>query len=101
MHWYLKVLRQYFDFTGRARRSEYSYLILLLPILGWLWLLILLFTDSERKDNKWGPSPKQTKWRSRCTQLSSRHHPLGHVLRLWSYRRPPLLGPFDPPMNHH
>jgi len=130
MHWYLKVLRQYFDFTGRARRSEYWYfvlfnflfslvsiafdafygfildipdwettwefyypfyalltlipalavtvrrlhdtghsgwwyLILLLPILGWIWLLILLFTDSERKDNKWGPSPKQSKWRSR------------------------------------
>lgn len=122
MHWYLKVMRQYFDFTGRARRSEYWYftlfnflfslvsiafdafygfildipywettwefyypfyalltltpalavtvrrlhdtghsgwwyLILLLPILGCIWLLILLFTDSEGKDNKWGPSP--------------------------------------------
>ena len=28
MHWYLKVLRQYFDFTGRARRSEYWYFVL-------------------------------------------------------------------------
>ena len=130
MHWYLKALKQYFDFTGRARRSEYWYFvlfnfiffivaaafdafygyfleipdwettweffyplyalltfipalavtvrrlhdtghsgwwyfILLMPILGAIWLLVMLFQDSESKDNKWGPSPKQTKWRSR------------------------------------
>ena len=28
MEWYLKVLRQYADFRGRARRSEYWYFVL-------------------------------------------------------------------------
>ena len=31
MHWYIKVLKQYFDFSGRARRKEY-----------WLFALINL-----------------------------------------------------------
>ncbi len=33
MNWYLKVLKQYADFNGRARRKEY-------------WMLVLLVTDS-------------------------------------------------------
>lgn len=28
MNWYLKALRQYVDFNGRARRSEYWYFVL-------------------------------------------------------------------------
>ncbi|MEM8859196.1 MAG: DUF805 domain-containing protein [Chloroflexota bacterium] len=28
MEWYLKVLQQYFDFSGRARRKEYWYFVL-------------------------------------------------------------------------
>ena len=28
MNWYLKVLRQYADFTGRARRKEYWMFVL-------------------------------------------------------------------------
>lgn len=28
MDWYLKVIRQYFDFSGRARRKEYWYFAL-------------------------------------------------------------------------
>jgi uncharacterized membrane protein YhaH (DUF805 family) len=28
MNWYLKVLKQYADFSGRARRSEYWYFVL-------------------------------------------------------------------------
>lgn len=113
MEWYLKVLRQYADFSGRARRKEYWmaglinllislvismidnllfgypilsllywlfivipflavtvrrlhdvgksgwwYLIIFVPIIGVIWLLVLLVTDSMPGENKWGPSPK-------------------------------------------
>jgi uncharacterized membrane protein YhaH (DUF805 family) len=34
MQWYLKVLRQYVDFTGRARRTEY-----------WMFLLVTLIVQ--------------------------------------------------------
>jgi uncharacterized membrane protein YhaH (DUF805 family) len=115
MNWYLKVINQYFDFSGRARRKEYwlfslfsiiiswtltiidmvfetyvfsiistiySLLIfipslavllrrlhdsgntgwylflLLIPIFGWIWLLVLLCIESEPGPNKWGENPK-------------------------------------------
>ena len=120
MKWYLKVLSQYADFSGRARRTEYwmfvlfniiflivaavldnllgltfmeelpygyiyaaygiamfipglavavrrlhdigksgwMYLIVLIPLIGAIWLLVLFCLDSERGDNKWGPNPK-------------------------------------------
>ena len=119
MNWYLKVLKQYADFGGRARRKEYwmfalfnvifaiaamlldnlfgmtfgeigygpiyslyglavfipglavtvrrlhdigksgwMILIALIPIIGSIWLLVLLVTDSESGTNKWGPNPK-------------------------------------------
>jgi uncharacterized membrane protein YhaH (DUF805 family) len=35
------------------------YLIVLIPIIGYIWLLVLLFTDSEVGENKWGPNPKE------------------------------------------
>ena len=121
MNWYLKVMRQYADFSGRARRKEYwmfalfnfifalvamgfdammgsafiggmygiTYLtyalativpgiavavrrmhdvgksgwmlfIALIPLIGGIWLLFLLFTDSQKGTNKWGPDPKAT-----------------------------------------
>jgi uncharacterized membrane protein YhaH (DUF805 family) len=120
MNWYLKVLKQYADFGGRARRSEYwyftlfstifailamildnvlgiaiegigygpiyilyglamfvpglavlvrrlhdvgksgwMYFILLIPFVGAIWILVLLFTDSQQGDNKWGANPKE------------------------------------------
>lgn len=119
MDWYLKVLKQYANFKGRARRKEYWmfalfnfifalaamlldnlfgitlgeipygpiymlyglavfipglavlvrrlhdagksgwwFLIALIPIIGSIWLLILLIKDSEAGSNKWGPNPK-------------------------------------------
>jgi uncharacterized membrane protein YhaH (DUF805 family) len=118
MNWYLKVLKQYVDFSGRARRTEYwmfslfvmifaiaaevlDYLlgtaitdgyglilslyclamvlpslavsvrrlhdlgkgggwiyISLVPLIGSIWLLILLCTDSEPGDNRFGQRPK-------------------------------------------
>ena len=121
MNYYFKVLRQYVDFKGRARRAEYwnfylistlislallfidiyvfgtdpmagqsgivgnlyslavllpslgvsvrrlhdvgksgwFLLIILIPLIGFIWLLILLFRDSQQGENKWGPSPKE------------------------------------------
>ena len=123
MNWYLKVLKQYTDFSGRARRKEfwmytlfnifaiviaavldnvlgltfemqgqsmgYGYiymlyalavfipglavgvrrlhdvgksgwflLIGLIPLIGFIWLLILFCTDGESNSNKWGDNPK-------------------------------------------
>jgi uncharacterized membrane protein YhaH (DUF805 family) len=120
MNWYLKVLKQYADFSGRARRKEYWMFLLfniifitvagildnalgltvsplvpfgvfyflyviavfipglavlvrrlhdigkgggwifisLVPLIGSIWLLILLVTDSE-SDNRFGANPKE------------------------------------------
>ena len=120
MNWYLKVLKQYADFSGRARRKEYwmfalfnfiflivamildnvlgltagelpygvfyflyafavlipglavavrrlhdvgksgwMILIALIPIIGAIWLLVLMVTDSQQGTNKWGQNPKE------------------------------------------
>tara|TARA_R110001592_G_scaffold2696_5_gene15384 strand:+ start:1512 stop:1901 length:390 start_codon:yes stop_codon:yes gene_type:complete len=115
MNWYLKVINQYFDFSGRARRKEYwmfmlfsiiiswtlaiidivfgTYIfsiistiysllifipslavllrrlhdsghsgwylfLILIPLLGWIWLFVLLCLESEPGQNKWGENPK-------------------------------------------
>ena len=123
MKWYLKVLKDYSTFSGRARRSEYWFFVLfnmlfaifamlidnilgttiqigsqslpygyfyilyalvlfipglavlvrrlhdvgksgwyffvfIIPIIGWIWGLILLFTDSVEGENKYGSNPK-------------------------------------------
>lgn len=121
MNWYLKVLKQYADFSGRARRAEYwmfvlfnfifalvaaildnilgltigegvpygvfymlyglvvlipglavsvrrlhdvgksGWMILLsiIPIVGAIWLLVLMVTDSKPGENQYGPNPKE------------------------------------------
>ncbi len=113
MEWYLKVLKNYATFGGRARRKEYwmfflfnliaalvllvldfvvgTYGVLyglyllgvilpslavtvrrlhdlgksgwwvfisLVPIIGGIWLLVLLVMDGTAGDNPYGPSPK-------------------------------------------
>ncbi|MDV7140457.1 DUF805 domain-containing protein [Maribacter sp. TH_r10] len=119
MNWYLKVLNQYADFNGRARRKEYWMFVLfnvlfafiamildnvlgiafenigygpiyglyglavfipglavgvrrlhdtgksgwmllvgLIPIIGAIWLLVLMATDGDSGDNKYGQNPK-------------------------------------------
>ena len=113
MEWYLKVLKNYATFSGRARRKEYwmfvlfniiaaivlmildfiigTYFVLyglyllaivipslavgvrrlhdigksgwwmfisLIPLIGGIWLLVLLCTDGTAGDNTYGPSPK-------------------------------------------
>jgi uncharacterized membrane protein YhaH (DUF805 family) len=120
MYWYLKVLKQYGDFKGRARRKEYwmfglmnmifvvlaiildnilritisgevygpfytlyvlatlvpgfavgarrlhdvgksawMFLILLIPVVGAIWLLVLTCSNSQDGTNKWGKNPKE------------------------------------------
>lgn len=122
MKWFIKVLRQYADFSGRARRKEYwmfvlfnvifsyawmflagfivanagrdiedallsiylSYYVImalpglavsvrrlhdigksgwmvligLIPVIGGLWLLVLMLKDGEVSENEYGPNPK-------------------------------------------
>ncbi|MBD3288167.1 DUF805 domain-containing protein, partial [candidate division KSB1 bacterium] len=120
MHWYLKVLKNYAEFSGRATRQEYWMFVLfnmifavvaiildnvlgtaiedlgyglfyilyffaviipswavavrrlhdvgksgwmifisLIPIIGIIWLFVLLVTDSEPGENQYGPNPKE------------------------------------------
>lgn len=120
MNWYLKVLKQYADFSGRARRKEYwmfflfnmifaflaaiidnvvgtaspelgygvfygiyalamfipglavgvrrlhdvgksgwMLLIALIPLVGAIWLLVLMVTDSNPGENQYGQNPKE------------------------------------------
>lgn len=120
MKWFIKVLKQYADFKGRARRKEYwmfvlfysifliitsilditlgidfggtgtgpitllFYLVILIPglavtvrrlhdvgksgwmilinfipIIGGIWLLVLLLTNSNQGENKYGANPKE------------------------------------------
>lgn len=113
MNWYLKVLKQYADFNGRARRQEYwmfvvfniifsiiagaldaaigtwgaigglyglavlipsiavsvrrlhdigksgwMLLVGFIPVIGFIWLIILLATDSISGSNQYGDNPK-------------------------------------------
>ncbi len=39
-------------------KSGWMYLIVLIPIIGAIWLLVLFFTDSNTESNKWGENPK-------------------------------------------
>jgi len=39
-------------------KSGWMYFIFLIPIVGIIWLLVLLCTDSQVGSNKWGENPK-------------------------------------------
>jgi uncharacterized membrane protein YhaH (DUF805 family) len=39
-------------------KSGWMALILFIPLVGAIWLLILLVSDSEAGENKWGSNPK-------------------------------------------
>ena len=39
-------------------KSGWFYLLVLFPIIGWIWLLVLYCTEGQKQDNKWGPDPK-------------------------------------------
>lgn len=39
-------------------KSGWFLLIVLIPLIGGIWLLVLYFTDGQPGENKWGPNPK-------------------------------------------
>ena len=39
-------------------KSGWFYLIILIPIIGFIWILILLCSDGVTEENKWGTNPK-------------------------------------------
>jgi uncharacterized membrane protein YhaH (DUF805 family) len=113
MEWYVKVMKQYADFNGRARRKEYwmfvlfniiasvilgaigsligttalnsiyslavlipsiavgvrrlhdtgksgwMLLVAFIPVIGFIWLLILLVTNGTPGENQYGANPKE------------------------------------------
>ncbi len=40
-------------------KSGWWYLIYLIPIIGSIWLLVLMCLDSEPGENQWGENPKE------------------------------------------
>lgn len=41
-----------------SNKSGWYYFVSLIPFIGGIWLLILLFSDSDQGDNDYGPNPK-------------------------------------------
>lgn len=39
-------------------KSGWFYLIILIPLIGFIWILVLLCTDGVKEENKWGTNPK-------------------------------------------
>tara|TARA_Y100001978_G_scaffold159352_1_gene145163 strand:+ start:241 stop:639 length:399 start_codon:yes stop_codon:yes gene_type:complete len=39
-------------------KSGWFYFIFLIPIVGIIWLIVLLCSDGQKEDNKWGSNPK-------------------------------------------
>ncbi len=40
-------------------KSGWMILIGLIPIIGWIWLLVLMVIDSKPGENQYGPNPKE------------------------------------------
>ncbi|NDP22175.1 MAG: DUF805 domain-containing protein [Paludibacter sp.] len=40
-------------------KSGWFYFILLIPLVGLIWLLVLMFTDSAPGENEYGANPKE------------------------------------------
>ena len=39
-------------------KSGWFYLIALIPFIGAIWLIVLLCSDGQKNNNKWGANPK-------------------------------------------
>ena len=55
MNWYLKVLRQYADFSGRARRMEYWMFVLFNVMIAFVLLIIDNIIGIAFEDIGYGP----------------------------------------------
>lgn len=42
-------------------KSGWWWLLCLIPIIGWIWIIILLVKDSNPGENKYGQNPKEVK----------------------------------------
>lgn len=42
-----------------AGKSGWYMLVALIPLIGWIWLIILYCRDSQHGTNEWGPNPKE------------------------------------------
>jgi len=40
-------------------KSGWMLFIVLIPLIGAIWLLVLMVTDSQQGTNKWGQNPKE------------------------------------------
>ncbi|MFM8371200.1 MAG: DUF805 domain-containing protein, partial [Bacteroidota bacterium] len=40
-------------------KSGWMYLVTIIPIIGSIWFLVLVVTDSQPGDNEYGPNPKE------------------------------------------
>ena len=40
-------------------KSGWWFLIILIPLVGAIWLIVLLCTDSQAGENEWGANPKE------------------------------------------
>ncbi len=40
-------------------KSGWWILIACIPVIGWIWIFILLVTDSNTEENQYGPNPKK------------------------------------------
>ena len=46
-------------------KSGWYYLLVIIPIIGPIWLIILFVTEGEQGDNKYGPNPKNDNYENR------------------------------------
>ena len=66
MSWYIQAIKNYCNFSGRARRTEYwmfaliSAVIVFVPVVGAIILLVFSLKPGTIGANTYGADPKDT-----------------------------------------